>query len=1119
MNNYTASPCAYRLAYTDHPDCRVRPSAGYRTDNEPLGKRQRVSHCNDLQRLTLTESAAPGCQPVKGNERTARAVQPSQPARAVLGNSALHTALHNLSNNILSTADFITLVNRFGYHPSVHSFPLDLLQPSDWLALKERACQQILLEHGSLLPKLPPQAVTCHTCMAAYRHIRKRVFELVPEHLKEAFFTNVVQSSPMAALSIPSKEQTPERLLHACCSRRWMLAQLPADKRSVDLATEVCRRTGYGLEYIPEQERSYDLCLKACKTRGDALEHVPEHLKSDEICQVALSTYGSAYRWLPEKLSQSDDWQLRACKKDGTVLQWIAKEHHDEDLLEAACSSRWQALALIEPHRITYEMCRLACSHKENQAYQHVPDHHMDDDLRELICCTTSDPLICARFSLNTAKFYEKLLQENLQASLEWVPETSRTHNHCLLACQKRGKYLQFAPFEHRTAEVCLAACRNHSLAIQWVPVELRTPEICQAACKEPKHTLQYVPKGALPLQWFIKKMYDYNSAADEFLAHARRLLPAAEFQLLLEGSVLCDDCYKVAMLTHPQVSAAQKDELITWIMQPRSWPTAALPKDFDLCEMASPLPFSMENPELKHLKWAAVQAAGNWAVPHHHAGIQILDEIEQALCCATVEQADHSEPLFHTQGVPAGGRALKIDQGEQAYYYKFQRKGESLKTLMQEGIIHTVRKNHPDLFGELRSKLPGDACFFRLYLNEMPTTQPKLTDPLAIQRDESGRDYVHVYRYKASAEYCVYAHRTDHSNPCRPWQKGEQGILAACHDIGRFVGLGLVPTSTLPAFHDSATGREWIALHALLGYGRQTVYPGTFGAWNSLATEHCDFGYDGFRDVGDFEPFGQIESFMNRHEALGSLQMPELEQCLCLVNAVCENLLAAHLIRARLRQQGADYHYKNPTALQQTETFIEQTLLSFLQGMYADRIESPCERSFLRKWLGLGANGYDEWLSRAAVEILYWTARQPHPEHPLEPPFKDCSSRYSHEDGYALHMNRTGRLDPDLYPDGEVKEVGAPAYPCDFHTTSGRLNLGRNNSVFPLTTLMRGLVRLCTGILAYDHSAMALSFESRQPGPTVLRQQPIEPDLGDKQKEDQYGRLSTLNLHHQNIG
>ena len=207
-------------------------------------------------------------------------------------------------------------------------------------------------------------------------------------------------------------------------------------------------------------------------------------------------------------------------------------------------------------------------------------------------------------------------------------------------------------------------------------------------------------------------------------------------------------------------------------------------------------------------------------------------------------------------------------------------------------------------------------------------------------------------------------------------------------------------------------------------------------------------------------------------------MQVPEQEQCICLLNAVCENLLAANLIRARLRQTAPDYHYKNPKARQQNQAFIEKTLISFLEGMYAEHREGECNGNFLRQRLELDRPAYKRWLSRAAVEVLYWTAKQPDPKQPDQPPFAQISPDYSHTDGYALHLNRTGRLDPQLYPDAKTAEEDSPVYPTHFHNPREQLNLGSHNTVFPLTTLMAGLVRLCTGISLYDHNGMALSSE-----------------------------------------
>ena len=1091
---------------TAQRQCIGKQAGSDRSHDEPASKRRQVSLADEVHRLTLTAPPVPGCEPDSALVESTVTARSSRPASTVADRRVLKVALRNLSNDVLSPADFIALVNHFGYHTPLHNFPCSTLQPSAWLALKERARLQILQCHPCLLAQLAPEAVTCDICLSVYMQREGEMLSLVPGPLKNSFFTKLIERHPWGLLDIPACERTFEHLLQACCANSELLDKLSDRERTAELVTEVFQRTGYGLAYIEEQQRSYDLCLRACKTNGMALEHVPQPLKNNELCRVALTMCGQAYRWLPEELSKSYQWQLLACQKDGAALKWIAKDLHDNDLLEAACRNRWEALMFIDKDRITYQMCCLALVHCPILAYEYIPDHHMDETMRWRICSTTYDRGLCERVKPNTANFYTRLLQENPKASLLWIPEEDRTDEHYLLACQNSGSDLKLVPEQYRTEQICFAACRNYGLALQWVPKQLRTEQLCLAACRNNGLALQWVPKQQrtdqicqvgckksiqayqyvakeqVELEWFVEALHDDRcNNPSMLLTYAKRLLPAADFQSLLERSFLCTNNHKMTMLTHAQVSPAQKSELTEWMLEPSDWPTPEEGKNSDLCEMASPLRFTLQNPELKHLARAAMKVAAHWLPPRYGAGQRLLDAIWQVRSSSSVVLPDHSEPLLQTRGTIVSGRTLKIDQGTEALYYKFQRKGESLNTLMQEGILHTVRERHPELFGQLHSKLPSATRFFRLYLDQLPEDLRQFGDPLAIAKDESNRCYVHVYRYIAGAEYNVYAHHADHSQPSNPWHKGEQGLLTACHDIGQFVAMGLVPTSTLPAFHDSVSGRQWMALHALLGYTDRTVYPGTFGAWNSVATEHCDFGYGGFRDVGDFEAFGEIESFTKRVDARNSLQAAELEQCLSLVNAVCENLIAVHLIRARLRQQGCDYHYQNPEALQQTKTFIEQSFLSFLKGLYSDCMQSDSDRSFLLARLELDEPAYERWLARTAVEILYWTAKQPHPARPDLPPFADNDLTFSHHNGYALHLNRTGRLDPELYPDDKPEGRQTRLYPDHFQNLGKRLNLGRNNSVFPLTTLMRGLTRLCTGILTYDQRRHARPELSQQ--------------------------------------
>ena len=1010
----------------------------------PEQKRRKVSLC-DAVHLPLTEPTACPHEPVPPPGQT---VVAAQPAKAITepDRRAVKTALQHLAADTLNPADFIVLVNRFGYQTPLHHFSLDSLQPSDWLQLKEHNCQEILRYHSSFFAQMPPAAITSDICLTVYMACGADMFGLVPQPLRDSFFTQLVDCWPVCVVDIPAKYQTFERLLSACCHDATVLKELSDEQRSVPLITEVCQRTGYGLEYLPYEKRSYNLCLKACETCGKALEHVPNEHKDEKLCQAALSTYGAAFIWC-----------LKYALQQGKVPVQAS---------ETVCSVA-SATAVRKP-----------ADHTTKDVYGRV-----DQQRRWQICLTTQDPLECRRCRPNNMDgFYERLLKENSWASLEWIPAHCRTPMHYLLACQKNGRDLQLVPEPHRTAQVCLAACRARGAALQWVPKQLRSATVCQAACQYFITAVTHVPQGRLSLSFFVQAMLCRVHSPHFLLTHARRILSETDFQRFVERSFIGGNRAQMTMLTHPQVSDAQKRALIEWMLQPELWPAPQLHKDSDLCELASPLCFALNNPELEQLLQTAVHVAEGWTPPSHAGGQRLLREIERAASLAAVERPDHNEPLLQTEGSTAGGRTLKFEQGEQACYYKFQRQKESLQTLMQEGIVHTVREKHPELFGPLQSKLPGDTRFFKLYLDQLPAPLPKFDDPLAIEQDEQGRRYVHVYRYRASTDYSVYAHKADPCHPDNPYHKGEQGILTACHDIGVFVARGLVPTSTLPVFHDSDSGRQWMALHALFGYQYSAVHPGKFCDWNGGATEYCDFGYGGFRDVGDFEPFGKIESFTKKRESRVSLHVPEVEQSLSLLNAVCENLIAANLIRARLRQTGSDYHYKNPKAQKQSQAFIEQTLLSFLKGMYADRLDSTeSARRFLRARLDLDEPAYKRWLTRATAEVLYWTAQQPSVGQPDLPPFPDNGLPYSHKDGYALHLNRTGRLDPELYPHEKINKNGNGRYPSLFCEPDGQLNLGAYNSLFPLTTLMRALVRLCTGMLTYNHNGPELSAVSRE--------------------------------------
>ena len=682
MSPYLDPPFSQLAPHTPAGSHAEQRSSAYPQKGQAAGQRRQVSLCDEIDRLTLTEPPAPQCEAAATTPTT---VAPQLP---LFDRTALKTALHNLVNNALSSADFIMLAHRFGYHYPLHNFPLDTLQPSDWLALRERVRRQIVQHDGTVLLKLPPAAITCHICIAAYYTYGKELFKLIPARLQEPFYNLLIELRPFAVLEIPPSQRTFKRLLAACCADPSLLCELADGDRSTALLTELCRRTGCGLTYLPDAKRSYGLCLKACQQWGQHLEHVPDRHKDSRLCWAALSNQPLAFQWLPKKLAQKAHWQLAACQREGCVLEWIPQALHNNTLLEAACRNNAMALMYIKEEQITYRMCLLACAQSAFGASQHIPDRHLDEDMRWRLCLAINDRQLCEQFMPKTANCYERLLRENSSATLEWVPEESRTADHYLLACQKRGADLELVPEQHRTPEICLAACRQRGLALEWVPERHLSAAVCQAACDQNAVALRDVPIGTVGVEWFVKAVHQQKSGWIYILRQAKQLLSDAECRQVLAEmfGASCDQ--RLRMLSLEEISSTQKDQLIEWMLEPERWQPLEQRKESDLCEMASPLLFFLQSQEMNHLKIAAIKAAAHWTPPRHSAGQRLQGEIERALSCAVVGVADPSEVLFQRPGTVVGGRTLKIGQGAQASYYKFQRQGESLQTLMREGII-----------------------------------------------------------------------------------------------------------------------------------------------------------------------------------------------------------------------------------------------------------------------------------------------------------------------------------------------------------------------------------------------------------------------------------------------
>ncbi|WP_257253526.1 MULTISPECIES: hypothetical protein, partial [unclassified Endozoicomonas] len=133
--------------------------------------------------------------------------------------------------------------------------------------------------------------------------------------------------------------------------------------------------------------------------------------------------------------------------------------------------------------------------------------------------------------------------------------------------------------------------------------------------------------------------------------------------------------------------------------------------------------------------------------------------------------------------------------------------------------------------------------------------------------------------------------------------------------------------------------------------------------------------------------------------------------------------------------------------------------LNEYLSGLLAK--EKECQpKSRLPEFMGVDSATYRSWLTRTAQEILYWTALQPCEvsDRRASAPFAEC---------FSEHIKLTGNLDNIMYPKPLHSLDVYKEFPRDFYNVNGQLNLGANNAVFPLVSLVKGLTLFASNVFS----------------------------------------------------
>ena len=605
---------------------------------------------------------------------------------------------------------------------------------------------------------------------------------------------------------------------------------------------------------------------------------------------------------------------------------------------------------------------------------------------------------------------------------------------------------------------MCTLACSACWEALQWVPADA-DDGVYAAAFKNSFEAARKIPHTRLRIEYFLANSQTvWQENAWPLVA---QLFEPHDILRFLQVAALFGRKKQIALLTSHHFTAPLKQQLLHWLFfeHDSTPPYRACRKE--LYARHSPLKNQCSaNVFQTELLFYAYRAKG-YTPPHGEAGHAIERYIEANMPQRFEENPDTAAALLSGCPYQQKGRTLVMASGEQTLHYKFQKKAEPLCNLAREGLLHAFRsRTQAGQAIGFMSQLPCEPHFFRLPERHWQGLPRPLLQQAEIS-EEDGRLFINVYRYSASPRYTTYAHTADTDNPCKPCARPEQGLLAACHDIGVLTGMGLVPTSSIDAFHDVGSSRRWLFFHTLLGFGGND-HPGTFGAWNSTATDFPDFGHDGLRDMGDYQRFNQITAHLNASDSSAHFHAEPVMQRLAFMEMIGESMLAAVLLRSRLCQQFPWYHYRSADAVRQTELFVENILNHFVAGFY----QIPVQQERLRHLMDITADHYQRWLHRCAQEICYWTAAQPERATPEQPAFNPSSSDYDHTDCYARHVEQTQCLSPELYPDILHRNPNPMLYPESFHNMHDRLNLGAHNRAFPLMALSSGLTLMLSALL-----------------------------------------------------
>ena len=885
---------------------------------------------------------------------------------------------------------------------------------------------------------------------------------------------DVVQQYPLALARVPQAvlERCDDLYVQALCASQGsaeVIALLPTAHKN-RLCDAAFQKDPALIGLLPVVERTTERCQAACILQPQALDHVPMDIQTEAFLEQVCDRNPDCFRYLSDA-QKTQKLAMLVCKKSGMLLKEVPRQMRDDALCRAACLSYCYAIDAVPEDLFTEAFCQWIV-HKNPMMLIHIPPEKMTAELCEYACARRPQGLACVPVDLRTDSLYQKVLEHrDFYLAYPHLPTAMVSEEICKRRCRENGDNLCDVPESFKNEEYYRIVTRQVDWYLGDIPEADRTREICLKSGIGRGCAFAFVPDSYINLDFLFSVMGGKDILA--LHTRAQKLLTEEHYTTFLCISALYRTETQLKLLTWSKLPDRFRRRLVDFLAGTGK-PIAlhALPQH-SLINGHNPLRFELYNPMVSKLLCQAHMARHYQPVCHAdgQAWLSYLKEQLPSYMAKPLPLIDNAlcTPLKTGHIEKKGGRTLQVQDGDKIYYYKFQREDEPLEDLLREGLIHQFRAEHPQgAWGKLASDLPKDPHFFALPKSMWPQEKGEFHDAVAVQKEAGREEWVNVYRYTASADYGRYAHESD-SKADSPFEKPENAIFTACYDMGLFASMGLMLTSMLPAMHNSDSGRSWQTLYDLFGdRDAVEVFPGTLGGWNGKATGHCDIGFNGLRDVGDYEQFGAIQSCFSKSENDGSVQPVAVGQRLAVAGTLCDNVMAAILIRSRLRQKDAGYHYKKEQAVDDTARFIGDVCDHLLTGL-AGRAKAQVQPGITCKTMALDKQIYDQWLRRAALELIYWTAWQGDLSCSGDVVCGPPENGPVLADGWAADLELRGNASSSLYDPVDLRpRLTKRKY---FINSNHEDNLGAHNSVFPLLSLVQGLTSLAGDILVQPPS------------------------------------------------